>query len=127
MIGYEYIIVYLHSYAINPIVDRFIFIYPTIIRSLFRYFGLTFPVLIPSKNLHPQPGESHEITRIRSENSGFSPGFRTSYDSHRAKTYSQFISPLVGGLEILEHVFFMTFHILGIVTPTDELHHFSEG
>ena len=102
MIGYEY----LHSYAINPIVDRFIFIYPTIIRSLFRYFGLTFPVLIPSKNLHPQPGESHEITRIRSENSGFSPGFRTSYDSHRANTYSQFISPLVAGLEILEHDFF---------------------
>jgi hypothetical protein len=29
---------------------------------------------------------------------------------------------LVGGLE---HVLF--FHILGIVTPTDELHHFSGG
>jgi hypothetical protein len=25
----------------------------------------------------------------------------------------------------LEHVFF--FHILGIITPTDEVHHFSEG
>ena len=31
---------------------------------------------------------------------------------------------LVGGLE---HEWIMTFHILGIVTPTDEVHHFSEG
>jgi hypothetical protein len=31
---------------------------------------------------------------------------------------------LVGGLEPWN---FMTFQILGIVIPTDELHHFSEG
>ena len=31
---------------------------------------------------------------------------------------------LVGGLE---HEWIMTFHILGIIIPTDELHHFSEG
>ena len=31
---------------------------------------------------------------------------------------------LVGGLEPWN---FMTFHILGIISPTDELHHFSEG
>ena len=35
------------------------------------------------------------------------------------------ITHLVGGLEILEHVLY--FYILGIVAPTDELHHFSEG
>ena len=31
------------------------------------------------------------------------------------------VEQLVGGLE-----HFLVFHILGIVTPTDELHHFSE-
>jgi hypothetical protein len=35
------------------------------------------------------------------------------------------ITHQVGGLEILEHVLY--FYILGIVAPTDELHHFSEG